>query len=95
MTHFIQHHIIVQKEAEADETISHILACVEWYMDHPRRDWLHPSIIISSAVYEMDSASYFMPVSRIAARCASVKTTFEFDYGEDSVVISVPLLKSI
>ena len=94
VTQFIQHHIVVQKESEY-ETLSHILACVDWYMDHPRRDWLHSSMIISSAVFETDSRSYYMPVSRIAARCASLKTTFEFDYGEDSIVISVPLLKYV
>lgn len=39
------------------------------------------------------AASLFIPVSRIAARCAVTKTSIQFDYGEDSVIVAVPQLK--
>ena len=63
-------------------------------MDHPRRDFIHPSVVVCATT--CDSASVeFIPVSRIAGRAAIVKTSFRFDYGEDSVVIAVPLLKRV
>ena len=92
VTFFFRHTIRIVKNS-ATKTISHILAHVNWYMDHPRRNILHPSTIISSTVFDRDSPASYIPVNRIAARCANAETTWRFDYGQDNVIISVPLLK--
>ena len=34
----------------------------------------------------------FIPVARIAGRCAVAETNVTFDYGEDSVNVCIPLL---
>ena len=63
-------------------------------MDHPRRDCFHPSIVVCATVFDAESPACYMPVSRIAGRCA-IAPTIGFDYGEDNVIFAVPLLKGI
>jgi hypothetical protein len=92
---FFRHTLSITNPSTKKEVVTHVLAHVNWYMDHPRRNFLHPSVIISSAVFDCNSPACYIPVNRMAARCAVAKTTFNFDYGENSVVISVPLLKHI
>ena len=74
--------------------VHHIMARVKWYMDHPQRAKMHPPIILCAATFDSDSSAYFIPVSRFEGRVAIVKTMFKFDYGEDHIVVAVPLLKS-
>ena len=98
LTCFIQHKIRITPDlatpSQEISTLSHNLANVQWYMDHSHRDYLHPSIVISSTVFCNMSAASYMPVCRIAGRCAIAATSFMFDYGEDSINICVPLLKN-
>ena len=71
---------------------SHILMYVRWYQNHPRSDWIDSSIILTSTVFENDSCACFMPISRVICQCAiSSPVTLQFDYGEDNVLIAVPL----
>ena len=42
--------------------------------------------------FENDSCACFMRISRVICQCAtSSPVTLQFDYGEDSVLIAVPL----
>ena len=98
VTCFVRHEISFIQDSlrlQSSSTVSHVLAHVKWYMDHPRRNFFHPSIIVCASVYDADSPACYMPVSRIAGRCAIASTTIRFDYGEDSVIVAVPLLKGI
>lgn len=53
--------------------------------DHPRRDYLDTSVILTT-VFDSDSCACFMPVSRIMSRCAiSSPISLNFDYGVDTV----------
>ena len=77
------------------DNVEHVFACVQWYRDHSRRDFLHPSIIICSNFFENFSSSSFVPVCRLC-RCAITNgSKFQFDFGEDNVVFAVPLLKTL
>ena len=71
------------------KTIEHVLTNVLWLQDHPQNYPLHPSIIVTSTVYDDEGCTSFMPVSRIIARCALAKV----DYGQHRVCICIPLLK--
>lgn len=75
---------------------THILARVQWYCDHPRRNYLHSSAILCSTVFDHESCAYFIPVSRIMCPCAITSTvSLKFDYGTDNVLVAVPLRKFI
>ena len=94
VTHFILHEIFICDSLESKTSqIKHTLARVKWYMDHPCRDFFHSSIIVSATAFDNDSPASFMPVSRIAARCAAAKTTYSFDYGKDSIIVAIPMFK--
>lgn len=73
----------------------HIFAKVKWYEDHPRKNWLKNSIILSATLFDTESESSFIPVSRFMSRCAMVKQTLTFDYGEDNVNVFIPLTRRI
>lgn len=98
VTCFIRHEISCiwdPLKPQSSSTLSHILAHIKWYMDHPRRDCFHPSIVVCATVFDVESPACYMPVSRIAGRCAIAPATIGFDYGENNVIFAVPLLKGI
>ena len=70
VTSFMRHSIkIVPYTLAAENTaenLTHNLAKVEWYEDHPHRSYFGPSIIIASSVSHSDTAASFIPVSRIS-----------------------------
>ena len=75
---------------------AHILAKVNWYEDHPRKFWLNHSIILSTTLLDGgENEASFVPVSRIMSRCATVKQSLTFDYGEDNVIVCIPLHRRI
>ena len=91
---FILHHIDVSPNSASSSTckksIQHILVHVQWFGDHPRRDYFHSSVMVCSTVLEDESAASFMPVS---CRCAvSTPLSVNFDYGLDHIIVSVPLV---
>ena len=51
----------------------------------------HLSIVVSATAFDYDSPALFMPVSRIASRCVTSKTTFCFDYGKDPIIVAMPM----
>lgn len=73
----------------------HLLAKVKWYEDHPRKNWFNNSIILSATLFDGESEASFIPVSRIMTRCAVISRSLKFDYGEDHVVVCIPLIRRI
>ncbi len=56
------------------------------------RDFINSSVILTSTVFDCDSCASFMPVSRVLCQCAVSSTaTLQFDYGEDNVIIAIPM----
>ena len=89
---FIRHKTTVRKlNCAADKTYSHVLARVHWFQNHSRRDTYIPTLIVTSTLFDPESSATFIPISRIAGRCAYSKATVSFDYGEDTVNLCVPL----
>lgn len=98
---FVEHDIVVsslnaQSANSSPTTKTHILAHLQWYGDHPRRQFLHSSVTICSTVFDHESCASFMPVSRIMCRAAvSSPLSLTFDYGEDRVFVTIPLVKYV
>ena len=74
---------------------THILAKVKWYEDHPRKQWFENSISLSATLFVAESEASFMPVSRIMLRCATIQQKIMFDYGEDNVIVCIPLTRRV
>ena len=90
---FINHKVTFGSDTMQPKEV--YLAHVQWFQEHPRRDFFHSSVIVSSTLFESSSPASFIPVSRITARCAVLnELTFKFDYGEDRVCLAIPLLKN-
>lgn len=92
---FIQHKVTVRTPSNENMTRVHILCRVQWLQQHPCKDTYIPSLIISSVLFDPPNCANFMPICRIAGRCAIAKTIASFDYGEDNVCVCVPLLKQV
>lgn len=93
VTSFIESTItFLSSDSSANLSKTHALVRVQWYGDHLQRDYMDSSIIIASTVFDNESCASFMPVNRIFSVCASSSPfSFKFDYGEDSIMIAVPL----
>ena len=75
--------------------ISHTVARVKWYMNHPFETHIHPLIKLCATTFDSESDALFIPVSRIAGHVATAKSNIQFEYGKDTVIITVPLLKTV
>ena len=95
VTSFLCHDIQIE-EGNTSIHKQNILARVNWFQDHPKRDQYIPSVIVCSTVEDVENCSCFIPVSRIAARCALIsKVKVKFEYGEDYICVCVPLINGI
>ena len=86
---FIRHQIKMANSTKHTDTL---LARVKWLKDHPKRDYFHKSVIVCGILFQPESSSTFIPVSRIMGRCTTLKTDFQFEYGVDCVTIAIPTL---
>ena len=88
-------HAMSIKSTTGDRQQQHLLARVAWFHDHPIDKFLLGNgTILSATVTDCTHSSSFMPVCRIISRCASLETTLQSAYGEDKVMIAVPVRKS-
>ena len=89
---FIRHQINI---TESTSYVNVLLARVKWFKDHPKRDHFHRSIIVCGILFQPESSSTFIPVSRILGQCTTLKTHFQFEYGNDCITIAIPSVHSI
>lgn len=95
---FFRHQITLVKDTDHPgdtQSIFHTIARVKWYMNHPRESFIHPLIKICATTFDSESDASFIPVSRIAGRVATARSKLQFDYGEDTVLVAIPLLKAV
>ena len=76
--------------------LPHAFANVYWYQDHPMKLCRFKNgIVMAATSFDSPSSATFIPVSRIISLCAVVDCTIKLDYGEDHVIIAVPLRKPL
>lgn len=93
---FFRHELkLKQCRAESVVNTTNILAHVMWLESHPYRDKYLPKSFVSATTYTSDSCASFIPVARIAGHCAIAETEVKFDYGEDRVIVCIPIMKNI
>jgi hypothetical protein len=88
------HRIDVQAEPSTIPETDHLFAKVAWYGKHPREDHFPYPIRVVTTLFDTEGTASFIPVSRIASRCAVSNNQYiMFDYGEDCVSVVCPLIK--
>ena len=71
--YFFKHNITLEKENGDEMSVQSFPAFIEWYKPHPEINYLFLPITLWSPEFEPLSAASFMPVNRIACRCAQVQ----------------------
>lgn len=73
------------------QRVTHIFAYVDWKMNHPNIDWFGISATVCLNMFENDSCSSFIPIQRIACRCAHITTEVKFEQCTETVFIACPI----
>ena len=90
---FLRNQITLNTETGV-KSVTTLLVYVKWYEEHPKRNSFHHSIIVCGTHFHTLCNASFIPVARIMGHCTTIKTRYQFDYGQDHVTIAVPSLPS-
>ena len=92
---FLKQDVIIKKDEEDSEIIIQpTVALVQWYKIHPEKDYLLSPITLWSTDFEPLCAASFVPVNRIAARCAQTQLHFDFKdrpHNSGQTVVIIPI----
>ena len=83
---FVKHHIKFE-DGEED----HLFCYVKWKESHPLFDWFGQLATVSCNTNAIENACCFMPVQRIAYRCASAELNVDFGSVTDVVFVACPI----
>jgi len=88
---FFVTNIVKFKEQNNHVEEEHLFCFVQWKQRHLSYDWFGQSAVVSSNLNQIEDACCFMPVQRIANRCASAE--LEVDFGDivNNVFIACPI----
>ena len=92
--YFLKHRITIQMGSGEKITIQSLLACVRWYKRHPERLYIPLPVTLWYPEFEPLCAASFMPICRIANRCAQVEKHMDFpqrSYNNGKVIVIIPL----
>ena len=102
--HFFKHSVVINSSIDTSDSsesalkrrkVCHVFARVQWNSS-PIQDANFPSPIINvDPTFDISGPANFIPLNRVFCRCAVVKDTIKFDYGEDSTLIVIPLKNKI
>jgi len=88
---FFQQDIVIKKDGK-EMLIQPTVALVKWYKIHPEKNYLLSPITLWSTDFEPLCTASFMPVNRIATRCAQAQLHFEFNERPDHITVDKQLL---
>ena len=86
--YFLKHSIKLDYN-NTDKT--HLFCYVTWKQKHPLYNWFGKSAIVSSTLNEVEDGCCFMPIQRIAFRCASGELPIDFGEITERVLIASPV----
>lgn len=85
---FIKHTVSFAPDGRNAE---HLFCFVSWKQRHPFHDWFGHSAIVASTDTEVEDACCFMPVQRIAYRCAHGQISLNFGAHTETVFVASPI----
>ena len=90
---FFNHFMRITKNGQTTRHYS-LLAFIRWNKIHPEKNYLLSPVTFWSPAYEPVSCASFLPMCRIAARCAQVQTYMQFSerpHNNGQAVITIPV----
>ena len=87
--YFSRHKFCYSISGNHEEEV-HIFACVKWKRLHAHFDWFGSSAIVCESIDEIEFTN-FMPVQRIACRCAYISMPVDFHDITETVFIACPI----
>lgn len=89
--YFMKHVATLESaQSTSTNTTEHIFAYVHWQKIHPNKDWFGTSATVCTELYELSGCS-FLPVQRIACRCAHGTLKINFDSHTENVFVACPV----
>lgn len=90
--YFLKHQLLIlDNEQSNTQQIEHIFAYVMWKKQHRHYDYFGRSAIVCQNENETNGPYNFIPVQRIAYRCAHLQMKLNFDDFDETVFIACPL----
>lgn len=89
---FLKHKIKVTKNDTVDE-ITHIFCRIEWYIKHTQARWYGSSATLCTTITYAPTPCLFMPIQRIAHRCAYGKLDIVIPphHSSEKVLVAIPV----
>lgn len=88
--YFLKHAVTLEGSGST-ELKEHIFAYVFWKKLHPQEDWFGVSATVSTDLYELSGSGSFLPVQRIACRCAHACMNVNFPSHMENVFVVCPI----
>ena len=84
---FLRHRTVFISES-SDGQVEHVFAYVKWKRFHPHYDWFGISATVCTNDFESSS---FIPIQRIACRCAYLVMPVQFDTHTENCFVACPI----
>ena len=89
--YFLKHKLFYTLQDGQTKKEDHIFAFVYWKHLHENHDWFGSSATVCTNMFEPCTACCFLPVQRIAHRCAAIKMPVSFHGVVEDVFIACPI----
>ena len=91
--YFLKHNVVMKDDGEESKELCHILCYIKWFIPHPHCNWFGTSAVVTTPMSEVESPLCFMPVQRIAFRCAHAFLKLDLPCGNEEVFVAIPLVR--
>lgn len=92
--YFIEHKVVLKEEGGSSLEQTCLLCCVKWFKPHPEHNYFGNSVIVAQHLEATESPMRYMPVQRIACRCAYMFTQLQFSSSTEDVTIAIPIVRN-
>ena len=90
--YFFQHSVTMTLTASSEaHKLNHIFAYVAWKQRHPNEDIFGTSATLCFNMYEQESPCAFLPVQRIACRCAHATLPIQIGVVNENLCVACPI----
>ena len=89
--YFLKHTVTLTNSQGNTVILPHIFCHIYWKKVHPQSSWYGTSATVCTDLYEDPDACCFMPVQRIASRCAYSKLLVDFTTHKETVFVVAPI----
>ena len=88
VNYFLNHTIKLDNN---EKNRSHLFCYITWKQRHPMSNWFGKSAIVSSTLNEIKNGCCYMPIQRMAFRCASGELAVDFEGMREHVFVASPV----